>query len=72
MRHYYLGKGIPYDRKKIVKLIREEGAEAKRQGRHRETNPYSDMDRYQWWVGYDEEELNYGMATGTSNDEIFS
>ncbi len=56
MRHFdYIGKGIPYVRKEIVKLIREEGAEAKRQGKSRESNPYGDMDGYQWWVGYDDE-----------------
>jgi hypothetical protein len=50
-----LGKGIPYNRKVIIKLIREEGAEAKRQRKSRESNPYDDMDQYQWWRGYDDE-----------------
>jgi hypothetical protein len=56
VRHFdYIGKGIPYDRKKIVQLIREEGAQAKQQGKSRQSNPYDDMDQYQWWVGYDDE-----------------
>ena len=46
---------MAYNRKEIVKQIREEGAEAKRQGKTRESNPYKYADEYQWFRGYDEE-----------------
>jgi len=44
-----------YNRKELVKQIREEGAEAKRQGKPRSSNTYKYMDEYQWFRGYDEE-----------------
>jgi hypothetical protein len=46
---------MAYNRKELVKRIREEGAEAKRQGKTRESNPYKYMSEYQWFRGYDEE-----------------
>lgn len=43
-------------RKAEVLRIRQEGYQAALAGRHRETNPYStsSMNRFQWFVGYDE------------------
>jgi hypothetical protein len=46
---------MAYNRKELVKQIRQEGAEAKRQGKFRESNPYQYMEGFQWFRGYDEE-----------------
>lgn len=45
-----------YDRKAIVKRIRQEGRDAFGAGKHRQTNPYQaekTMNTYQWYQGYD-------------------
>lgn len=51
-------------RKVEVLRIRQEGYQAALAGRHRETNPYSTscMDRLQWFIGYDEFELEQSVA----------
>ena len=43
-------------RRKEVSVVREEGRQAARTGRHPQTNPYpiSNSNWYQWHRGYDE------------------
>lgn len=50
-------------RREEVKRVRAEGAAAAEAGRHRQTNPYGNtMNRYQWFVGYDDREAEMVVA----------
>jgi ribosome modulation factor len=48
-------------RKEEIKRVTEEGREAARKERHRQTCPYKHMNRMHWMLGYDEvqERLNF-------------
>ncbi len=44
---------MAYNRKAIVKKLREEGREAFFAGKNRQQCPYRYMDQFQWLQGYD-------------------
>jgi hypothetical protein len=47
---------MAYDRKKLVKSLREEGRKAFFAGKSRQSNPHKYMDAYQWNRGFDSAE----------------
>ena len=49
---------MAYNRKEIVKRLREEGMAAFLAGKKRQLCPYRYMDEYQWLLGFDWAESN--------------
>ena len=56
-------------RREIVERIRDEGRAARRAGRHVQTNPYKDMDAYQWRNAWFMEDHAIAVEQADQHDE---